>query len=54
MTNIEKARDFFHRKGLKCAIEQGSLFVYAEGFELEVSQSEIDYRATLYNNEYQS
>tara|TARA_Y100000114_G_scaffold115143_1_gene109229 strand:- start:3196 stop:3387 length:192 start_codon:yes stop_codon:yes gene_type:complete len=52
MTNIEKALTYFRNKGIGCVIDDGSLYVDAHSFEVQVSQSEIDWRADLYDEEY--
>lgn len=56
MTNIEKALTYFRNKGIGCVIDDGSLYIMVndlEGHEdVQISQSEIDWRADLYDEEY--
>jgi len=53
MTNLEKAMTYFRLKGIGATIDDdNSLYVDAHSFEVQVSQSEIDWRAELYDEEY--
>tara|TARA_R110000851_G_scaffold79257_1_gene174609 strand:- start:134 stop:310 length:177 start_codon:yes stop_codon:yes gene_type:complete len=55
MNNIEKAYQYFVMKDIDVTIDDGSLYILindSEGHEVQLSQSEIDYRAELYNEEH--
>ena len=53
MNNLEKARTYFRNKGIGCLIDdEGNLYIDAYSFEVQVSESEIDWRAELYDEEY--
>ena len=56
MNNIEKAYQYFVMKDIDVTIDDGSLYILindSEGHEVQLSQSEIDYRAELYNEEHE-
>ena len=43
MTNLEKARTYFRNKGIGCVMDDGRLYIDVYSFEVQVSQSEIDW-----------
>jgi hypothetical protein len=52
MTDIDKAYEYFVNNDIEATIDNGSLYIMihdSQGHEIEVSQSEIDYRAELYD-----
>ena len=54
MNNIEKAYQYFVMQDIDVTIDDGSLYILindSEGHEVQLSQSEIDYRAELYDEE---
>tara|TARA_R110000803_G_scaffold63964_4_gene124716 strand:+ start:1812 stop:2015 length:204 start_codon:yes stop_codon:yes gene_type:complete len=60
MNNIDKALAYFRKHGIGSTIDDGSLYVdvhskeesYTKSmYEVQISQSEIDYRAEMYNEE---
>ena len=54
MNNIEKAYQYFIMQNIDVTIDDGSLYILindSEGHEVQLSQSEIDYRAELYDEE---
>ena len=56
MNNIDKAYQYFVMQDIDVTIDDGSLYILindSEGHEVQLSQSEIDYRAELYNEEHE-
>ena len=56
MNNIEKAYQYFVMKDIDVTIDDGSLYILindSEGHEVQLSKSEIDYRAELYDDDEQ-
>ena len=54
MNNIEKAYQYFVMQDIDVTIDDGSLYILindSEGHEVQLSQSEVDYRAELYDEE---
>lgn len=54
MNNIEKAYHYFLMQDIDVTIDDGSLYILIndlEGHEVQLSQSEIHYRAELYDEE---
>tara|TARA_R110000824_G_scaffold400262_1_gene607409 strand:+ start:2604 stop:2780 length:177 start_codon:yes stop_codon:yes gene_type:complete len=51
MNNIDKALAYFRKHGIGSTIDDGSLYIDVYSHEVQVSQSEIDYRAEMYNEE---
>lgn len=52
LSNLQKALLYFKESGIKAFIDDGSLYVALgdfEGHEVQISQSEVDYRADLYD-----
>ena len=57
MNNIEKAYQYFVMKDIDVTIDDGSLYILindSEGHEVQLSKSEIDYRAELYDDEQEN
>ena len=55
MSNLEKAYQYFIMQDIDVTIDDGSLYIMIndlEGHEVELSQSEIDYRSELYDEEF--
>ena len=55
MTNLEKAYQYFVMKDICVTIDYNTLYILVEdlgGHELQLSQSEIDYRAELYDEQF--
>lgn len=55
MTNIDKAHQYFIMQDIGVTIDDGSLYIMvndSQGHEVQLSQSEIDYRAELYDEEF--
>lgn len=55
MTNIDKAYNYFVIHDIGVTIDDGSLYIMVndlEGHEVQLSQSEIDYRAELYDEQF--
>jgi hypothetical protein len=55
MSNLEKAYYYFLMQDIEVTIEDSSLYIMLndlEGHEVQLSQSEIDYRAELYDEEF--
>ena len=53
MNNLEKALSYFRNHGIGSTIDDGSLYIDVHSYEVQLSQSEIDYRAELYNEEHE-
>lgn len=55
MTNLEKAYQYFVMQDIGVTIDDGSLYILvndSQGHEVQLSTSEIDYRAELYDEEF--
>ena len=55
MSNLEKAYQYFIMQDIDVTIDDDSLYIMIndlEGHEVELSQSEIDYRSELYDEEF--
>ena len=56
MNNLEKAYQYFVMQDIGVIIDDGSLYILIndlDGHEVQLSQSEVDYRAELYNEEFE-
>ena len=52
MSSVEKAYNYFVNHDIEATIDDGSLYIMLndlEGHEVQLSKSEIDYRAELYD-----
>lgn len=50
MTNIEKCIAWFHAKGINAwSFDDESVYIRVGAYEINISNSEIDYRCVLYN-----
>ena len=52
MTDLQKAQAFFRMNGVGAAIDEVYLYIEAHGFEVQVSQAEIELRAELYDEQF--
>lgn len=55
MSNLDKAYQYFLMNDIGVTIDDDSLYILIndlEGHEVQLSQSEIDYRAELYDEEF--
>ncbi len=55
MNNLEKAYQYFIMQDIGATIDDDSLYIVIndfDGHEVQLSQSEIDYRAELYDEEF--
>lgn len=48
-SNLRKALSWFRSADIPSTIDDGSLYVDVNSYEVQVSQSEIDYRAELWD-----
>ena len=56
MNNLEKAYQYFVMQDIGVIIDDGSLYILIndlDGHEVQLSQSEVNYRAELYNEEFE-
>lgn len=49
MSNIQKAIAYFQRRGIIAYENDGSLYVSVDGYEIQTTSAEVDYRAELYD-----
>lgn len=52
MTNLEKAQAFFRNNGVGASIDDIYLYIEAYGYDVQVSQAEIDFRAELFDEQF--
>lgn len=52
MTNIEKAVAFYANDDIDASARDGKVYVHVSNCIIEVSESEVDYRAELYDELY--
>lgn len=52
MTNIEKAMAFYANDDIDASARDGKVYVHVSNCIIEVSESEVDYRAELYDELY--
>lgn len=52
MTNIEKAVAFYAKDDIDASGRDGKVYVHVSNCMIEVSESEVDYRAELYDELY--
>ena len=48
MTELERANKWFEINNIKSFIHDGSIYIKVEDYELQLSSSEISYRAELF------
>ena len=51
LSELELAQKWFSGEGVKTHLDDGSLYVYFDGLEVQVSSAEVAYRADLYKEE---
>jgi hypothetical protein len=54
MNNIEKCIAWFDMMGIRAGVIVGDVFIQVLDFTVQISQSEIDYRAEEYDKEIEN